>query len=286
MSLILEALRKSEAERRRGQVPTLHAERAPAAQPARAARPSWPWLALAIPVVLATAWLARGAWSPPRAVGFSPDPVAQSALANAGATEPFAPDTGVGSHGAAAARQVAATARTPVDPPILTSTPPSPSAANAATNAARESTALAPPRNDASATPARIAAAVAASLGPQMPAASVAPPPRTTAPMPAMPSAVTPPAPIPAPTATATATAAAVAAPLRLSDLSVAERLELPPLKMSMHMWGATRAQRFAIIDGARVNEGDRLGEAVVDEITASAVVLAWRGQRLQIPLR
>ena len=35
MSLILEALRKSEAERRRGQVPGLHAELPPAARPTR-----------------------------------------------------------------------------------------------------------------------------------------------------------------------------------------------------------------------------------------------------------
>jgi len=73
---------------------------------------------------------------------------------------------------------------------------------------------------------------------------------------------------------------------MRLSDLSTAERLELPPLKISMHLWDAAPARRFAIIDGARVNEGDRLGDAVVEEITANAVVLAWRGQRLRIPLR
>ena len=69
-----------------------------------------------------------------------------------------------------------------------------------------------------------------------------------------------------------------------LSDLAAAERRQLPPLKMSMHMWAPT--QRFAIIDGARVAEGDRIGDAVVEEITADGVVLAWQGQRLKIPTR
>ena len=78
------------------------------------------------------------------------------------------------------------------------------------------------------------------------------------------------------------ATATPGSAPLRLSDLAVAERRKLPLLKMSMHMWAPT--QRFAIIDGTRVSEGDRIGDAVVEEITVDGVVLAWQGQRLQIP--
>ncbi len=69
-----------------------------------------------------------------------------------------------------------------------------------------------------------------------------------------------------------------------LSDLSVSQREKLPPLKMSMHLWAPT--QRFAIIDGARVSEGDRVADAVVEEITPSGVVLAWQGLRLHIPVR
>ncbi|BCT91386.1 hypothetical protein LYSHEL_04100 [Lysobacter helvus] len=49
MSLILEALRKSEAERRRAQVPDLLAEPQPAAPVARRAAPRWPlWIAAAL----------------------------------------------------------------------------------------------------------------------------------------------------------------------------------------------------------------------------------------------
>lgn len=71
---------------------------------------------------------------------------------------------------------------------------------------------------------------------------------------------------------------------MRLSDLTGAQRQQLPPLKMSMHMYAPDR--RFAIIDGIRVAAGDRMGEVVVEEITANGVVLDWQGQRLQIPIR
>ena len=73
---------------------------------------------------------------------------------------------------------------------------------------------------------------------------------------------------------------------LRLSDLGTAERQQLPALKVSMHMWGPTPSQRFAIIDGSRVGEGDRVGDTVVESIDQDGVVLAWNGQRLRLPVR
>ena len=61
MSLILEALRKSEAERRRGQGPDIHAELPPPAVAARRApAPPWVWLLPgAVVLVLGLLWLAR-----------------------------------------------------------------------------------------------------------------------------------------------------------------------------------------------------------------------------------
>ena len=90
----------------------------------------------------------------------------------------------------------------------------------------------------------------------------------------------------PEPASPARAETQPAAAPLRLSDLSTTDRQQLPPLKISMHMWGQGPAQRFAIIDGARVTEGDRIGPAVVDEISADGVVLAWNGMRVKLPVR
>jgi general secretion pathway protein B len=73
---------------------------------------------------------------------------------------------------------------------------------------------------------------------------------------------------------------------LQLSDLSAAERKSLPPLKVSMHMWDGDPARRFVIVDGNRLVEGDRVGDAVVTAITADGVLLDWNGRRLKLPIR
>jgi general secretion pathway protein B len=88
-----------------------------------------------------------------------------------------------------------------------------------------------------------------------------------------------------APRTTSAATPAAER-PVRLADLPPADRRALPPLRMSMHLFAAAPAERFVILDGQRVGEGDRLGDAVVDEITADGAVLAWRGQRVWVSVR
>lgn len=74
--------------------------------------------------------------------------------------------------------------------------------------------------------------------------------------------------------------------PLRLADLSSEERQQLPALKVSVHMWAPDGAHRFAIIDGTRVHEGDRIGDATVEAIEQDGVLLAWRGQRIRLPIR
>jgi general secretion pathway protein B len=96
-----------------------------------------------------------------------------------------------------------------------------------------------------------------------------------------------PPAPEPASPAPSTVPRPAPTdAPLRLSDLSAEERKSLPPLKLSMHLWNPDPAQRFVILDGNRVGEGDRVGDMVVAAITADGVELDWNGRRLQVPIR
>lgn len=53
-----------------------------------------------------------------------------------------------------------------------------------------------------------------------------------------------------------------------------------------MHLWDSNPAGRFAIIDGTRVGEGDRIGDAVVESITRDGLVLAWNGRRLRLGIR
>ena len=73
---------------------------------------------------------------------------------------------------------------------------------------------------------------------------------------------------------------------MRLSDLGAEERQQLPALKLSMHMWNDTPAQRFVILDGQRLGEGDRIGDAVVEQITRDGAILNWNGRRLRVSMR
>lgn len=241
MSLILDALRKSESERQRTQVPGLLAHPQPATPAAVSPLPVrrlW-WLggALALGAVLLGVWWPRAS-SPSSAE--QPQParaaVATSAPANA----------------IASAVQAPATISRPTDadvPRRLVLKPPAP--------AQRDST------------PEDVARPAASQ--PSLP----------TPPLPAHPS--TPPdAPLPIPAAAASRDAAI----LRVADLGSAERKQLPPLKLSMHMWNEVPAQRFVIIDGTRLTIGERLGDVAIADIVSDGVLLDWNGRLLKLPLR
>jgi general secretion pathway protein B len=51
-------------------------------------------------------------------------------------------------------------------------------------------------------------------------------------------------------------------------------------------MWNNDAAQRFVIIDGARLRIGDHLGAVVVADILPDGVLLDWNGRALKLPLR
>ena len=226
MSLILEALRKSEAERRRGAAPDVHTELPTSPVLARSTVPGWVlWMLAGAAAILLLAWLIR---------------LESRAPAAAAAT-------------AAPVRPVQVAKPSPlVLPPVSRLSPPPPAV-------------VAPsPRVVAAAQPASKPAAPAA-------------PPAVLAPPPAL-------APVPAP-------APAIPAPpaddaLRLSDLSPDERKTLPPLKLSMHLWNDDASRRFVILDGNRLREGDRDGDAVITAITSDGVVLDWNGRRIKLPIR
>ena len=237
MSLILEALRKSEAERRRGAAPSLYAEMPPA--PATTSRfgsrwPLWVGLAALLPVA---AWIAYGAVHSGPAAQLNTQPVAARAPA-------LAP-----------VRHLEAR---PLPPNIRADVQPTAGKAPIPTS------------QDTPATPAddqpQSAAQLAASIASQAQAAA-----RHDA------AAAAAPAP------------AAMTSPgrtLSLSDLSTDERQSLPPLKMSMHLWNEDPSQRFVIIDGNRLHEGDHAGSAVVTTIVSDGVLLDWNGRQLKLPIR
>jgi general secretion pathway protein B len=242
MSLILEALRKSEAERRRAQLPDLLAEPQAASVPMPVASQRWPWLVLGAGVLLCASWLVR-------------------ALLATGATSS---DATVGNRNIDPAE-----APTPAQPTPVRAAPPlrrplvvAPSVAMTAPSTPTAASPAAPRASNGN-----VASAVVAAPTPDAGVAQAAARPVTS-----------PPAVQPQPRSTDTI--------LRLTDLGSDERSQLPPLKLSMHMWNDIPAQRFVIIDGNRLGIGARIGTLTVADIVSDGVVLDWNGRLLKLPLR
>ena len=250
MSLILEALRKSEAERRRAQAPDLFAELPQSVQRRRHHLSTWHWLLLAVTLTALLAWLARERWSsspvPAAAtIADSQPPAARTAPDVAIIKAPSVPDATIAINGNNFATQTKPIA--PI-PPSTVSSPPDKTLQREPVSTA---TVVVPPPTTPVVAP------------PQAPVQAT-----TTA---------TPPTSKPADRDTDL---------LELSDLSAEQRRQLPPLKLSMHLWNQDPSRRLVIIDGARLAEGDRIGDAVIDQITTDSVVLDWNGRRLRLPLR
>lgn len=220
MSLILDALRKSEAERRRGELPALALELPPPPSRRRASRRWW-WLPAIGAVVAAGAYV------------------------------------------------------------VLTSNDDAPTQAAAPEGPrqfVRAEPAAHPEPGTVEVVPVAVDVVAPDAAGAPAPVPSPRPMPRDPVPSaPATTAAATPDAPAAAPPAGAPI--------LSLADLSPAERQALPPLKLSMHLWSPDPARRFAIVDGQRVGEGDRIGSAVVERIEPAGVILAADGRRIRLPL-
>ncbi|MHB8678153.1 MAG: general secretion pathway protein GspB, partial [Rudaea sp.] len=68
-------------------------------------------------------------------------------------------------------------------------------------------------------------------------------------------------------------------------DLPFATRKALPQLTLSMHVYTADPKQRFVILDGTRMAEGDTTSDSItVREIRPDGVVLEFQGQRFFFP--
>lgn len=235
MSFILDALRKSEAARRRSEAPDLFATMPATPEPVRA-RPNWPlWLlgAVAALSLIAALWLLAQRRPQAPTVNAS----AQTAATDDATVSGPAPES------------ITEPVTVPAPPPPVDPAPPPVTAAAASPSPATPPPAmpLPPPPREPPAPPPEIAVAAA----PILPLA-----------LPSTGSVVS------------------------LADLDPATRKLLPPLKLSMHLWNDTPAQRFVILDGQRLREGDLLGELVIERITRDGAVLAWRGGQLRIELR
>jgi general secretion pathway protein B len=247
MSLILEALRKSEAERHRGRLPALASELPPAPAPRMTpALPPRVWLlggcgALALAFA---AWLAGAGWP------------------HVTRTRPITVPT-----------DVPATTATPANPlPAVTRL----AAPAGAPIAARAGQARAP--HAAGAPPARDVAADIASARAHTTLSAEAPS--------ARPPSVADRAVPPAHARAGNDDPGDPGTILSLADLDADTRKALPPLRLSMHLWDADPARRFVILDGNRLGEGDRIGPVVLTTITRDGALLDWKGRSIRIPLR
>jgi general secretion pathway protein B len=247
MSLILEALRKSEAERQIGRAPGLLTP--VALRPAQRSRARGPLLFAAALLLLLAAlalawWLGRSAAEPPAAAPAEAPamvPASPTTLTPVASDAPSAYPTPADSPADAAPAALA-----PPRSPLPTAGPGDLPADPDFASTERESLPLPPPASALPAPP---------------------PPPAATAPLPE-----TAPAPVEAEGAT----------PWR--TLSEAERAGLPPLRLNMHVFNDEPTRRFVIIDGRRLAEGEQIAaDVLLTEIRRDGAVLEVRGRRISI---
>jgi general secretion pathway protein B len=276
MSLILEALKKSEAERRLGQPPGLLS---PVIRPGKEPRRWGLWLVLGLlPALVAGAWWYGRSSVPAPVLVAVADAPAETA-APAAAPEP---QTAVPSREVAAAPRPSQPAPARVDLPAQD--PASATPARAAPSALR---ARLPPAEPAQEDPGeRESLPIAPDLALPLPGA-LPPAARQVPPEPAPPPAALP-APVAQPAAPASIpSAAANDEPWlpTLRELDAGLRSELPPLRVTMHVYNADPERRFVLIDGRRYTEGSKLtAELELVEIRREGSVLGFRGRQFLLP--
>ena len=257
MSLILEALKKSESQRRLGEAPGLGTP----FTTRRRRRSLLPALLIAIVIAGGAGW-----WLLQPTL--APD---SSTTAAKVATKPGGTLTNAAA-GNARDGSNAIAMPTPASHPVAKPAPTAPANAAPPTIAAQPVAPKMqppPPGLPPPATPAPAVAPAVAAAAPIRPAAL--PPPPSTAPAVAA---------NPAPTAAAPAPAVQ-----SINDLPYTLRRDLPDIPISMQVYSADAARRFVIIDGERKIEGDTIKDAVaLREIRANGVVLEFHGQRFFMP--
>lgn len=297
MSYILEAMRRAEADRHRGEVPLLSEPATPVPEPVRTeAAPSRTGLLGSAVIGLAIGFAGYALLEfvlPGAPEGPAGGPVMAPAA-------PAAPAAGVGAGGALPAQswggngQPAGTGKAPADavadakqaarsqgePPVRG---PAPAPAPTARQDVRATTEPAPrggagPVADPSGSPTRVAvdqrapgrAAAPGAASPPVPAAAP-----VDAPAPSVTTAAPP---VAGPTA---------AAPLpRVRDLPAELQREVPPLLVSGWVQSADPGSRQLLVNGVLLREGDALTPVLrLEMIGRRTAVFSVRGQRFEVPI-
>ena len=308
MSLILEALKKSEAERRLGETPSLST--VPNWKPQSRASRAW-WLLLpALAIAAAAAWSNRDLFAnvqtaeedserPSRSKPGGAAPVPKTA----GGADWTALDTRTLAERAPAPPAQTARASQPMPPPMppqsaLAQSPPSQSMddVDAMKGISPEnqrrirsgelfvpSPSLLAERGPTTETP--IITAESA-LPPSLPEPIAAL--ESTMPSDAAVSGTQPQSLPPATTLVAApppVVDTVAGTTISIHDLTLAQRQGLPPLKMSMHVYHRDVARRFVIIDGQRLNEGGVIGnDTWAREIVPQGAIIEYKNIRFLLP--
>ncbi len=291
MSLILEALKKSERERRLGELPSLASP--VIGVPRR--RSKLPLLVGLIVIALVAGWWLRR--EPP--AGQAPESPAATTPAPAVIADKPAPITttaGAAPASAPAPERTQGTAdtrlpRSRVAPDATTGMPADLREKVTTGELVVANPALLKPGqpatiNDPGAS-AGVAPPPADPAGNEEPAAGPAgatpPPPAPTTAAPA-PPASPPPAATPVDPAPAAPPATRGSGPMLVWELPYAQRREMPEIKLSMHVFASEPANRFVIINGNRQVEGDDIESLRLIEIRADGVIFEHQGQRFLYP--
>jgi general secretion pathway protein B len=270
MSLILEALKKSEAERQLGRAPGLSTPMPVRARKSSAERLPLAWFALgALLFAGGGAWWLLASRPTPKESPATPEQVVTASHSTPATTAPLR-DTAPSVAMPSAAPPQAAVESRPRRP-----APVAPVAPALRDSPAPEPETVAPlPRDPEFASTERESVPIEAALPPP-PVAAPAPPPVVP---------VVTPSPAPETAAAAAGQAPAEALP-RLDQLGGPQRDALPPLKQTMHVYAEQPAERFVLIDGHRYREGDRLAANLqLSEIRRDGTVFVLDGLRFLLP--
>lgn len=313
MSLILDALKKSEAERQRGMPPTLHAH---FSAPRRARRT--PWVAGAGAVLLVAGLAGSGLWLARGRVDAGPQG-AEGQLASAGTTmlddqaraaaNPPSPALAQSLAAADGLPDEAAVAMVPVaaPPPAAAESAfggvagdgaggtvsggglPLPQRAMLYTptvTPAPDSAAVQPAPVATPPVPVDVPAPVATTSTMPAEVAALPPPPPQSSPEAAAMPVVTADPPAPAAVAVAVASSKPEEVLPNVFQLPYTTRKDLPKLELSMHVFSPDASERFIVLNGKRYTlETPAPGpELSLLDIVADGAVLEFRGQRFLLP--
>ena len=68
------------------------------------------------------------------------------------------------------------------------------------------------------------------------------------------------------------------------ADEAIAQGVQLPDLRLDLHVYSPKPADRFVFINMRKLREGESLPEGIhVEEITPSGAVLSYRGKRFEL---